>query len=201
MTAGYMGTAPDEWSTPQWLVDAMATEFGPFDLDPAATVSNARAPAHFTREDDGLSQPWHGRVWLNPPYGRQLTRWLAKAQAEAAAGRAEIVVCLVPVRTGTRWWAEAVRDAALVLFWPARIKFGSTDGVHGAPGFDSAVIIYGTLRRRHGTVPAWCAVCGSLFWPAYACRQTCSERCRKARYRARAMSPIEARKRDKGRQS
>jgi len=76
-------------------------------------------------------------------------------------------VVLVPVRTGTRWWAEATRDAALVRYLPARIRFGSTDGTPGIPGFDSAVLVYGTLTGRHGTVPAWCAVCKRVFWPAY----------------------------------
>lgn len=69
----YMATATssasDEWPTPQWLVDQLAAEFGPFDLDPAATAANAKAPKFYTREQDGLSQPWAGRIWLNPPYG------------------------------------------------------------------------------------------------------------------------------------
>jgi len=188
----YMATATssasDEWPTPQWLADALAAEFGPFDLDPAATADNAKAPLFYTKDDDGLSQPWKGRVFLNPPYGRQLTRWLAKARAEVAAGNAEIVVALVPVRTGTRWWAEAARDAALVLFWPARIKFGSTDGVHGAPGFDSAVMVFGRLTGRHGTVPTWCAVCRRVFFPRQRNRKTCSDRCRQALHRSRTGS-------------
>ncbi len=185
--------ASDEWATPGWLADALACEFGPFDLDPAASASNAKAPRFWTREDDGLSQPWKGRVFLNPPYGPQLTRWLAKARAEVSSGNADLVVALVPVRTGTRWWAEATRDAALVRYLPARVKFGSTDAPQGAPGFDSAVLVFGRLAGRHGTVPAWCAVCRRVFWPAYASRQTCSERCRKAHWRSR----IQARNRDR----
>ncbi len=192
---GYMATATsDDWPTPQWLVDAMAAEFGPFDLDPAASPGNAKAPVFFTKDDDGLAQPWKGKVWLNPPYGRQIVRWLAKARGEVAAGRAEIVVCLVPVRTGTRWWAEAVRDAALVLFWPARVKFGSTDGVHGAPGFDSAVLVYGTLPRRHGTAPAWCPVCKRVFWPARSDFLACSRRCRRVLARDQVTGHTRSRK-------
>ena len=59
----------DDWPTPQWLADQLAAEFGAFDLDPAASPDNAKAPVFFTEADDGLSQPWKGRVWLNPPYG------------------------------------------------------------------------------------------------------------------------------------
>jgi phage N-6-adenine-methyltransferase len=183
MSIGHPGSMADDWATPGWLVSGLSALFGPFDLDPAATPASAKAPVFFTREDDGLAQPWTGRVFLNPPYGRALTGWLAKARAEVASGRAELVVCLVPVRTGTRWWADATASASLILFWPARIKFGATE--QGAPGFDSALIIYGALPGRHGSTPRWCAVCNGLFWPAYACRETCSERCRKAAYRSR----------------
>ena len=76
---GYMATATstasDEWPTPPWLVDRMAAEFGPLDFEHAATASNAKAPRFYTREDDGLSLPWEGRVcWLNPPYGSTIAR-------------------------------------------------------------------------------------------------------------------------------
>ena len=66
----YMATATssasDEWPTPQWLVDQLAAEFGPFDLDPAATAANGEAPKFYTREQDGLSQPL-GRPRLARP--------------------------------------------------------------------------------------------------------------------------------------
>jgi phage N-6-adenine-methyltransferase len=73
--------ASDEWPTPPWLVDQYAAEFGPFDLDPATTPGSAKAPAYFTEEDNGLTQPWKGRVWLNPPYS-QVGKWMSKAAAE-----------------------------------------------------------------------------------------------------------------------
>jgi phage N-6-adenine-methyltransferase len=108
MTSAYMlaatSSATPEWPTPQWLVDQLAAEFGPFDLDPASTAANAKAPMFYTEADDGLSQPWKGRVWLNPPYGRTIPQWMAKAAAEAASGRAELVCCppgLTPAGGGT----------------------------------------------------------------------------------------------------
>jgi site-specific DNA-methyltransferase (adenine-specific) len=54
--------ATDEWETPQWLFDELSRIFGGFTLDPGATPQNAKSPKFFTREDDGLSQPWHGKV-------------------------------------------------------------------------------------------------------------------------------------------
>ena len=167
----------DEWPTPQWLVDQLAAEFGPFDLDPAATAGNAKAPAFFTADDDGLSRGWHGRVWLNPPYGRDVGAWLRKAAAESSGGRASIVVALTPASVDTAWYRQAAADAALLRIWPGRISFGADR----AP-FPSAVMVFGTLPGRHGTDPAWCAApsCGRVFWPARRDARTCSATCRKA---------------------
>lgn len=159
-----------EWATPQWLFQELSTEFGPFDLDPAATAENAKAPEFFTIGQDGLSQPWHGKVFCNPPYGKVSTpRWLAKARREAASGNAELVVCLVPASTGTIWWREATAAASLVRFLPGRVSFGGGDR---AP-FASAVIIFGRLTGRHGIVQSICANPGCprpyrRFWPAPA---------------------------------
>lgn len=104
--SGYMdvatSSASPEWPTPQWLVDSLAAEFGPFDTDPAATAYNAKAPVFYTEQDDGLAQPWKGRVWLNPPYGRTIGTWMAKACAEVANGNAERVVTLPPARVDAR---------------------------------------------------------------------------------------------------
>jgi site-specific DNA-methyltransferase (adenine-specific) len=78
-------SASDEWSAPAALVAQLADEFGAFDLDPAATPDNAKAPRYFTRDDDGLAQPWHARrVFVNPPYGRGIRAWIGKAIAETA---------------------------------------------------------------------------------------------------------------------
>ncbi len=136
----------DEWPTPAWLVDALADEFGPFDLDPAATAGNAKAPAWYIAADDGLSLPWSGRVWLNPPYGKVIGQWMAKAASETVSGRAELVVTLVPAKVDTRWWRDAIAAASLVRIWPGRISFGDA----GCPApFASAVLVFGRLAGPH----------------------------------------------------
>jgi site-specific DNA-methyltransferase (adenine-specific) len=177
---GYMATATssasDEWPTPQWLVDRLAAEFGPFDLDPASTRSSAKAPVFYTKDDDGLAQPWKGRVWCNPPYGYTIGRWTAKARDEVAAARADLVVMLVPVRTGSRWWTTSTASAALVRFIPGRLR--NADGSQWP--FDSAILVFGALTGRHGTRAQKCAHCRRVFWPARAGAKTCSDRCRKA---------------------
>jgi len=184
-STGSPGSYPNgttEWPTPQWLVDQLAEEFAPggFDLDPAATPGNAKAPRFFTADDDGLAQPWHARaVWLNPPYGKTSTpRWLAKAKAEVELGHAALVVCLVPARVSTRWWCECEADPQVFVRVIGRIRRGE------AP-FDSAVIVFGKLAGRHGRYPAVCAnsACPRpyrKFWPARSDTRTCSPACRKA---------------------
>lgn len=85
----HFSSASDNWATPDSFFAAMVARFGPFDLDPAADAANAKAPKFFTREDDGLAQPWaeHGKlIWLNPPYGREIGKWVAKAVAEMQRG-------------------------------------------------------------------------------------------------------------------
>ena len=193
-TGGPGGNGATRWSTPWWLVDQLAEEFGPFDLDPAADAANAKAPAYFTPEVDGLAQRWHGRVWLNPPYGKTSTpRWLAKAKAEVDAGHAERVVCLVPARVGTAWWRECEVDPAVFVRVIGRIKW-AVDRRGEAP-FDSAVIVFGRLSGRHGRWPSTCANPGCLrpyrrFWPAQRNRRTCSDRCRKAVSRSRPRAAV-----------
>lgn len=175
-------SASPEWPTPQWLVDLLAAEFGPFDLDPAATAENAKAPKFYTAAEDGLSLPWEGRVFCNPPYGRtdaygrSIGDWMAKARAEAS-GRASVVVCVVPARVGTRWWREATERSPrpLVRIWPGRIKWRENP----AP-FANAIIVFGRLSGRHGTVLRTCLVCGRQWFPARNDARTCSTKCRKA---------------------
>ena len=72
-----------EWETPRELLDVLHTVFGRFDLDPCAprrSRTRVRAKVHLTVEDDGLAAPWRGVVFVNPPYGRGLARWVAKAR-------------------------------------------------------------------------------------------------------------------------
>lgn len=99
---------------------------------------------------------------------------MAKAAAEVASGRAELVCTLPPARMDTSWWRDATAAASLVRILPGRVKFGEQP----AP-FPSAVIVFGDLPGRHGSRPQWRAVCRRVFWPAYAGRSTCSERCGK----------------------
>lgn len=112
----------DHWATPWPIVRMLEAEFGPFDLDPCCVSDTAKAPKFFTTAEDGLSQPWSGRVFLNPPYSKP-GPWLEKAIRETTAGAADLVVALLPVSSDTRWFHELVKERAEVRFIKGRVRF------------------------------------------------------------------------------
>lgn len=133
------------WETPEWLLNILYGVFGTFDLDPCSPTHNrqtalVQAQVHYTMADNGLSLPWHGKVFVNPPYGRTLRLWTAKAKTEVTSGQARLVVGLVPARTDTRWWHEDIAGNATVFFLRGRLSFG---GLEQAAPFPSALAIWG----------------------------------------------------------
>lgn len=131
----------DLWETPQDFFDKLDQEFH-FNLDVCATPENAKCSAYYTPEMDGLSQPWYGRCWCNPPYGRNIGRWVEKASRSAADGA--LVVMLLPARTDTRWFHKYIYGKEKVRFVPGRLKFGRAK--YNAP-FPCMVVIFGQERR------------------------------------------------------
>ena len=130
------GKPTQRWGTPDALYLPLHAEFG-FTLDVAADPGNHKTPRYYSPSDDGLSRPWTGVVWCNPPYGQGIGRWVAKAWSSARAGAT--VVCLLPSRTDTSWWHEYVMRASEVRYLRGRIRF--TGGTHRAP-FGSAVVVF-----------------------------------------------------------
>lgn len=107
---GYMPPAKKtDWGTPPDLFDALAAEFGPFDLDPCGhPLSYVSKQCGTYYANGGLDKPWFGRVFVNPPYGREIAKWIERAAREVEKDNAHIVVALVPARTDTRWWQTFV---------------------------------------------------------------------------------------------
>jgi transcriptional regulator with XRE-family HTH domain len=148
------------WETPQAFLARLYPVFGRFDLDPCSP-RRARPPVkarmHYTPDDDGLALPWHGVVFVNPPYGRQLPAWIAKARGEVDQGNARMVVALIPARTDTHYWHRHVAGKADVYFLKGRLRF--QDALAAAP-FPSAVVVWGadaaTLAGLDAAFPdAW----------------------------------------------
>ena len=133
---GLMTSATDLWSTPQDFFNQQNTLYGPFTLDVCADSANAKCPVYFDKNKDGLKQNWTGKCWMNPPYGREIGKWMKKAYE--SSGNGTVVVCLVPARTDTKWWHDyAVKGQ--ITFVRGRLKFG--DSKNSAP-FPSAVIVF-----------------------------------------------------------
>ena len=137
---GLFTSATDLWETPQAFFDALDAEFG-FDLDVCALPENAKCRRYYTPEDDGLSQEWTGVCWCNPPYGREIGKWVRKAAQSDAT-----VVMLLPARTDTRWFHDYIYGHAEIRFIPGRLKFG---GAKNSAPFPSMVCIF----RVHGSCP------------------------------------------------
>jgi phage N-6-adenine-methyltransferase len=129
----------NDWATPQSFFDKLNGVFGPFTLDAAASSDNYKVANHYTEADNSLSQDWSGnRVFLNPPYGRNLKDWVKKAYEEGQKDGTTVVM-LIPARTDTKYWHDYVMKADEIRFVRGRIKFG--DETNSAP-FPSAVVVF-----------------------------------------------------------
>lgn len=114
----------DEWLTPPSILSAL----GEFDLDPCAPIVRPwdTAKHHYTLPEDGLSKPWFGRIWLNPPFGRHAVKWLRKLRDHGNG------IALIPARTETAMFYETVWGGRRVCYLSraGRISITSTDAGH-----------------------------------------------------------------------
>ena len=138
MTKGLTSTGNIVAETPKYLFDRISSIFN-LSLDACALPENAKCESYYTPEDDGLSKPWRGGVWCNPPYGREISSWVKKAYEESQKEYNSFVLMLLPARTDTRWWWEYVQGKATLFFIKGRVKFG--DHNVGAP-FPSVLALY-----------------------------------------------------------
>lgn len=122
---GLFSSASSDWATPKELYEALDKEFR-FNDDPCPLGG-----------EGGLDRPWGNRTFLNPPYGRAIIDWVARAYQESCKGK--LIVCLLPSRTDTKWWHDYVMQADEIRFIRGRLRFGNAK--NGAP-FPSAIVIF-----------------------------------------------------------
>lgn len=133
-----------EWETPPEVFAPLQREFR-FTLDPCATVQNAKCPRFYTETMNGLAQSWAGeRVFMNPPYGREIYAWTRKARIEAMAG--VLVVGLLPASTDLAWWHDDVIGHAEIRYLRGRVRF-LTDGPYRASGFFPSVVVIWNIGK------------------------------------------------------
>ena len=107
---GVVGTSRSiEYSTPLKIVNPLINEFD-LEIDVCASKENHKLNKYWTIEDDAFKQKWDGNCWMNPPYNRDLGKWVRKAHSERHSGTK---VCLFPVRANTKWWAEVSLDSEI----------------------------------------------------------------------------------------
>ena len=138
INAGLMTSNTPEWYTPPALVADVTRFFGGITLDPCADPQcGVPAQTHYT--DYGLDRPWFGSVYVNPPYGRTIGQWVAKARWEMAANIGIEIILLLPARTDTAWF-QPLLDEATICFVKGRLHFSGAKA--GAP-FPSALVYLG----------------------------------------------------------
>ena len=132
----HFSSKTDDWATPQGFFECLQLEFQ-FSLDPCASLENAKCLKFFTVLENGLAQDWSNEiVFMNPPYGRGIGKWMQKAFESSRQGAT--VVCLVPSRTDTAWFHNYAMRGEIRLL-RGRLKFGNAK--NSAP-FPSAVVIF-----------------------------------------------------------
>ena len=138
LTSGLFTSITDEWATPQALFDELDREFH-FTLDPCALLCNAKCPKFYTPDIDGLKQNWGGQnVFCNPPYGREISKWVKKCYEESKKPNT-LVVMLIPARTDTSYFHDYIYHKAEIRFIRGRLHFN--EAKNSAP-FPSMVVIY-----------------------------------------------------------
>lgn len=133
----HFSSKTDDWATPQAFFNDLDKEFH-FNLDVCASTKNHKCAMWFSEKEDGLSKSWDKSiVFMNPPYGREISKWVKKA-SEARGG---VVVCLLPARTDTKYFHEYIYNnpRATIRFIKGRLKFG--DSKNSAP-FPSMIVIF-----------------------------------------------------------
>ena len=146
-----------EWYTPDWCLSAAREVLGDFDLDPASCTlaqKRVRAKTYYDKDQDGLSQPWAGTVWLNPPFTRGLMpKFVDKLVAEVDAGNVTAAILLTNSETETAWFQAAASKASRLCFPCSRIRFlRGAAGTQSSPQMGQTLFYFGSDCERFAEV-------------------------------------------------
>jgi len=146
------GISHIEWYTPPEYLDAAREVMGGIDLDPASNdyaQKEVRAEKYYTAEQDGLSEEWRGRVWLNPPFKMPLIRQFVGKLCESFTEKSVTqAILLTNNSTDTLWWHSAMELASAVCFTKGRIAFYNQAGEHASPTNGQTFIYFGDRSKE-----------------------------------------------------
>ncbi len=137
----------NEWYTPPEYIEAANKVMGGIDLDPASSDRAnliVQAGIYYTSKNDGLTKPWAGRVWMNPPYASDfITKFISKFISHVTSGQITNGIVLVNNATETAWFRELATHATAIIFPSGRVRFLDPQGNPGAPLQGQAIVYFG----------------------------------------------------------
>jgi phage N-6-adenine-methyltransferase len=165
MNAGMFTSATPEWYTPRLIIDRVLQVFGEIDLDPCSNSADpdvATVPAgdYFTAATDGLVQQWHGRVYMNPPYGDEIAPWVDRMVQAFEGEEIDEAIALLPARTDTNWFRPLFDYT--IAFIRGRLRFS---GAENSAPFPSVVVYLGP--DREGFIEAFEDISNSIVRSVY----------------------------------
>ncbi len=131
-----------EYSTPLSLFEPLNKEFR-FNTDVCASDKNAKCYNYFTVKDNAFTKNWRGNCWMNPPFSKELRKWVKKAHDDSCKYGGTIV-CLIPVRSNTKWWGEIIENAE-VRFIIGEVNFNDNERGLWLP---MCILIFGSKVKR-----------------------------------------------------
>jgi len=145
-------TGENEWYTPLQYIDAARKVMGEIDLDPATSEfgqKRIQAKSHFTQKENGLVLPWHGKIWLNPPYSQPLiSQFIEKAINEHEQKQITELIALTHNHTDTQWFHSLESISSFLCFTKGRIKYEKEDGTIAAPTQGATFFYIGSHSHR-----------------------------------------------------
>ena len=149
-------TGCNEWYTPAKYIELVRSVLGEIDLDPAShpfAQQAVQAAQFFTQENDGLSKPWIGRIFCNPPYSKGLiVPFVDKLLAEISAGNVQQAILLTHNHSDTRWFQDILGKASRLCLTAGRLGFYGPNGEVAAPVQGQAFHYFGENVERFEAV-------------------------------------------------
>lgn len=149
---GTQGTGDNEWYTPEIYLVAARKVLGTIDLDPASSaVANevVGAAKYYTETDNGLVHPWEGKVWMNPPFAKDLMPEFAqKLVSEFTEGNVTEAIVLTHNYTDTKWFHALLSKTSAICFTKGRVKFYKACGEKAAPTQGQAFFYCGDNPKK-----------------------------------------------------